>query len=44
MLERLLQINGDPSVRTFLFQQCRIDSQFDQDVDKVLDIVRVVSA
>ena len=37
MPERWLQIKGDPSVRAFLFQQQRVESRFDQQIDCVLD-------
>ena len=39
MPERWLQIKGDPSVRAFLFQQSRITSLFDSDIDRIHDIV-----
>lgn len=39
MPEKWLQIKGDPSVRAFLFQQTRIDSQFDLDLDRIHQIV-----
>ncbi|MGD2116837.1 MAG: hypothetical protein PVG66_00625 [Chromatiales bacterium] len=39
MPERWLQIKGDPSVRNFLFQQQRIESLFDSDIDRLHDIV-----
>jgi len=39
MPDRWLQIKGDPSVRAFLFQQSRIDSLFDSEIDRVHEIV-----
>lgn len=39
MPEKWLQVKGDPSVRAFLFQQCRIESQFDLDLDRIHEIV-----
>ena len=35
MPERWLQIKGDPSVRSFLFQQQRVESLFDTNIDRV---------
>ncbi len=35
MPERWLQIRGDPSVRRFLFSQQRVESLFDQQIDRV---------
>lgn len=37
-LPRPLQVRGDPSVREFLFQQTRVESDFDRYIDRVLDI------
>lgn len=34
-----LQIKGDPSVRSFLFQQHRVESLFDSELDRVHEIV-----
>jgi hypothetical protein len=34
-----LQIKGDPSVRNFLFQQSRVESLFDGEIDRVHAIV-----
>lgn len=42
MPEKWLQIKGDPSVRAFLFQQCRIESQFDLDLDRIHEIVSIL--
>ena len=39
MPQRWLQIKGDPSVRAFLFQQSRVESLFDSDIDRIHDIV-----
>jgi hypothetical protein len=39
MPERWLQIKGDPSVRAFLFQQSRVDSLFDSEIDRIHEIV-----
>jgi len=39
MPDRWLQIKGDPSVRAFLFQQTRVDSLFDGEIDRVHEIV-----
>lgn len=39
MPEKWLQIKGDPSVRAFLFQQSRVDSLFDDQVDRIHEIV-----
>ena len=39
MPDRWLQIKGDPSVRAFLFQQSRVSSLFDSDIDRIHDIV-----
>ncbi|MEZ5541931.1 MAG: hypothetical protein R3F42_07795 [Pseudomonadota bacterium] len=34
-----LQIKGDPSVRAFLFQQSRVESLFDSEIDRIHTIV-----
>ena len=34
-----LQVKGDPSIREFLFQQSRIDSLFDDEIDRIHEIV-----
>ena len=39
MPDRWLQIKGDPSIRAFLFQQCRVESQFDTELERIHDIV-----
>ena len=39
MPNRWLQIKGDPSVRAFLFQQSRVDSLFDDEIDRIHEIV-----
>jgi len=39
MPDRWLQIKGDPSVRDFLFQQSRVDSLFDSQIDRIHEIV-----
>ena len=39
MPERWLQIKGDPSVRQFLFSQQRVESLFDQQIDRVHAVV-----
>lgn len=39
MPDRWLQIKGDPSVRAFLFQQSRVDSLFDNDLNRIHKIV-----
>ena len=39
MPERWLQVKGDPSVRQFLFSQRRVESLFDQQIDRVHAIV-----
>jgi hypothetical protein len=36
MTQRWLQIQGDPSVRRFLFEQERVDNDFDTELDAVL--------
>ena len=35
MPERWLQIKGDPAVRAFLFQQQRVESLFDSQIDRI---------
>ena len=42
MPERWLQIKGDPSVREFLFQQHRIESLFDTNIDQMHEIVHAL--
>lgn len=42
MPERWLQIKGDPSVRAFLFQQSRVKSIFDSEIDRIHDIVNAL--
>jgi hypothetical protein len=39
MPDKWLQIKGDPSVRAFLFQQSRVDSLFDSEIDRIHQIV-----
>jgi hypothetical protein len=39
MPDRWLQVKGDPSVRNFLFEQRRIESLFDTDLDRIHEIV-----
>ena len=39
---RWLQIQGDPAVRQFLFEQQRVDNAFDRQLDRVLARVRVL--
>jgi hypothetical protein len=39
MPDRWLQIKGDPSVRAFLFQQSRVDSGFDLDIESINRVV-----
>lgn len=34
-----LQVKGDPSVRNFLFEQSRIESLFDTELDRIHDII-----
>lgn len=34
-----LQVRGDPSVRDFVFQQTRVESEFDRNVDRLIDTV-----
>ena len=42
MPERWLQIKGDPSIRGQLFQQQRIESLFDNSIDRIHEIVRIL--
>ena len=42
MPERWLQIKGDPSVRAFLFEQKRVESLFDTQIDRVHGIVHAL--
>jgi hypothetical protein len=42
MPERWLQIKGDPAVRSFLFQQQRVESLFDSYIDDVHQIVHAL--
>jgi hypothetical protein len=42
MPDRWLQIKGDPSVRAFLFQQQRVDSMFDDYLDRVLAVMHTM--
>jgi len=37
MSRRWLQIRGDPSVREFVFEQCRVRGAFDEHLDEVLE-------
>ena len=37
-----LQVKGDPSIRDFLFQQSRVDSLFDQNIDRIHEIVNAL--
>ena len=39
MPEKWLQVKGDPSVRSFLFEQSRVESLFDSDLDRIHEIV-----
>lgn len=39
MPERWLQVKGDPSVRQFLFSQQRVESLFDQQIDRIHAVV-----
>ncbi|MFW2439827.1 MAG: hypothetical protein ACN4GR_10685 [Arenicellales bacterium] len=39
MPNKWLQIKGDPSVRAFLFQQSRVGSQFDSEINRIHNIV-----
>jgi hypothetical protein len=40
MPQKWLQVKGDPSVRAFLFQQSRVESLFDTELDRIHAIVR----
>ena len=42
MPERWLQVKGDPSVRQFLFSQQRVESLFDQQIDRVHSVVHAL--
>ena len=42
MPDRWLQIKGDPSVRAFLFQQSRVESLFDSQIDRIHEIVHTL--
>ena len=42
MPQKWLQIKGDPSVRSFLFQQSRVESLFDGDLDRIHEIVALL--
>lgn len=33
-----LQVRGDPSIRDFLFQQTRVESEFDRNVEPLLEV------
>ena len=37
-----LQVRGDPSVRAFLFEQCRVESLFDSELDRIHNIVHLL--
>jgi hypothetical protein len=39
MPQKWLQVKGDPSVRAFLFQQSRVESLFDTELDQIHGIV-----
>jgi hypothetical protein len=39
MPQRWLQVKGDPSVREFLFQQTRVESLFDSELDRIHEVV-----
>lgn len=39
MPDKWLQIKGDPSIREFLFQQCRAESQFDSELERIHETV-----
>ena len=39
MPDKWLQIKGDPSMREFLFQQCRVESHFDTELERIHEIV-----
>lgn len=40
MPQRWLQVKGDPSIRVFLFQQSRVESLFDTELDRIHAVVR----
>jgi len=42
MPQRWLQVKGDPSVRDFLFQQSRVESLFDRELERIHEIVHVL--
>ena len=42
MPNKWLQVKGDPSIREFLFQQSRVESLFDEEIDKIHDIVNAL--
>jgi hypothetical protein len=42
MPDRWLQVKGDPSVRAFLFQQSRVESLFDTNLDRIHEIVHAL--
>jgi len=42
MSRRWLQIRGDPSIRQFLFEQSRIDNEFDNHLDTVAATVELL--
>jgi hypothetical protein len=42
MPQRWLQVKGDPSVRAFLFEQSRVESLFDSELDRIHEIVRLL--
>ena len=42
MPHKWLQVKGDPSVRAFLFEQSRVESLFDSELDRVHEIVRLL--
>jgi hypothetical protein len=42
MSKRWLQIRGDPSIRQFLFNQSRVNNEFDDQLDAVIDTVEVL--
>ena len=42
MTKQWLQIKGDPAVRDFLYQQTRVESEFDRRIDSLLQIVEVL--
>jgi hypothetical protein len=42
MPHKWLQVKGDPMVRAFLFQQSRVESLFDDEIDRVHAIVQTL--